>query len=132
MQDTLDRILRDYRRIAVVGASASPDKPANEVPLIMRERGYAILAVNPRLEAWEGQPAYKSLADVPPPVEVVNVFRPAEEAPAIAREAVKIGAKALWLQTGIRSEEAKRIAEEAGLLYVEDRCVKIESARLRR
>lgn len=128
--DLPGHILRTFKRIAVVGASATPGKFAHDVPLVMRERGYTILPVNPRLEQWEGQAAYASLAAAPAPIEVVDVFRPAEEAPGIAREAVAAGAKALWLQEGLQSDEARRIAQEAGLLYVEDRCLKIEWQRI--
>lgn len=125
-------LLRTYKRIAVVGASGTPGKAAHDTPLYMRNRGYEIFPVNPRLDSWEGQPAYKSLADVPKPVEIVDVFRPSEEAPGVAREAAAAGAKALWLQLELKSPEAKRIAEDAGMLYVEDLCVDLEWKRIQR
>lgn len=127
-----ERVLTSYRRIAVVGASATVGKPAHDVPLLMRERGYEVFAVNPTIATWEGQPAYASLRDVPKPVEIVDVFRKAEETPAVAREAVAAGAKVLWLQLGITNPEARAIAGGAGLTFVEDRCVNIEYQRLRR
>lgn len=124
-------VLSHARRIAVVGCSASPGKDAHEVPLFLLEKGYDVQPVNPTAAEIFGRKAHRSLADVPGPVDLVNVFRPAEEAPDIARQAVKAGAKALWLQLGIRSPEARRIAEEAGLAYVEDRCIRTEARALR-
>lgn len=132
MDQVTKEVLTTYRRIAVVGASATSGKPAHDVPLLMRERGYEVFAVNPTLSQWEGQPAYASLRDVPEPVEIVDVFRRAEETPAIARDAVGVGAKVLWLQLGIKSPEARAIAEQGGLTYIEDHCVNIEYGRLRR
>lgn len=125
-----ERILTTYRRIAVVGASATVGKPAHDVPLLMRQRGYEVFAVNPTLTQWEGQPAYASLGDVPKPVEVVDVFRRAEETPQVARDAVAAGAKALWLQLGISNAEARSVAGQGGLQFIEDRCVNIEYNRL--
>jgi uncharacterized protein len=132
MDQVAQQALTTHRRIAVVGASATVGKPAHDVPLLMRDRGYEVFAVNPTLSTWEGQPAYGSLRDVPKPVEVVDVFRKPEEAPAIARDAVAVGAKVLWLQLGITNPEARAIAERAALAYVEDRCVNIEYTRLRK
>jgi uncharacterized protein len=88
-----------------------------------------MIPVNPHAETLLGEPVYRRLADIPEPVEVVNVFRPSAEAADVTRQAVEIGAKAVWLQLGIVSEEARRIATDAGLLYVEDRCVAVERAR---
>lgn len=124
--------LTTHRRIAVVGASATPGKPAHDVPLLMRERGYEVFAVNPTLKVWEGQPAYASLADVPRPAGIVDVFRRAEETPQVAKDAAAAGAKVLWLQLGIKNAEAKATAAAHGLAYVEDRCVNVEYQRLRR
>lgn len=91
----------------------------------MREHGFPVTAVNPSLDAWEGEPAFRSLADAPRPDWVV-VFRPSPETPAIAKEAVAAGAKGLWLQLGIANEEARSIAEAAGLSFVQDKCVWVE------
>jgi predicted CoA-binding protein len=85
--------------------------------------------VNPHADRLLGQPVYRRLADIPEPVDVVNVFRPSAEAADVTRQAVEIGAKAVWLQLGIISAEARRIAAEAGLLFVEDRCIAVERAR---
>jgi len=123
------RILQDFDTIAVVGLSADPTKAAHSVPAAMLAYGWHIIPVNPNADRLLGRQSYPRLADVPETVEVVNVFRPSADAPDIARQAVAIGAKALWLQLGIVSDEARRIATEAGLLYVEDRCIAVERAR---
>jgi len=126
--DTLlrERLLRIYaqtRTIAVVGASADAAKPAHRIPRYLQRQGYRILPVNPRGGQLFGEPVARSLVEVEGPVDVVEVFRPAAEAPEIARAAVKIGAKVLWLQLGIASEEARKVAEAAGLTVVMDRCM---------
>jgi len=126
--DNTERILREFSTIAVVGLSRDPSKAAHNIPARMQRAGFRVIPVNPFVESVLGEKAYKSLADVPFPVEVVLVFRPSGEAAGIAQAAVAIGAKALWLQQGIVSEEARRIAESAGLLYVEDRCIGVERA----
>ena len=130
----VEQILRTYDSITTVGASNSPDKAAHYVPEHMAEHGWRIVPVNPRLAAEGaqvlGQRVYATLADVPRPVGLVNVFRPSEQAPEIARQAVAAGATALWLQLHIASDEARHIATDAGLLYVENRCLIIEQRRL--
>jgi hypothetical protein len=125
------RILTTHKAIAMVGLSADPMRPSHFAAIYMLANGYEIIPVNPRLAGQTilGQTVYASLADIPRPVEIVDVFRKPEEAPGIAREAAAIGAKVLWLQLGVRNEEAGRIAREAGLEFVQDRCVKIEHAR---
>jgi predicted CoA-binding protein len=123
-------ILHYARDIAVVGASRNPRKPSGSVPLRLQSLGFHIIPVNPTADELYGERAYATLADVPERVDVVEVFRPSEEAPEIARQAVAAGARALWLQLGLRSEEARQIAEAAGLDYVEDRCMAVESAKL--
>ncbi len=128
--DTTERILRDFRTIAVVGLSRDPSKAAHAIPARMQRAGFRVIPVNPSLDSVLGEKAYPSLRDVPEPVEVVLVFRPSSEAVAVAKDAVAIGAKALWLQQDIVSDEARRLAEAAGLLYVEDRCMGVERAVL--
>ncbi|WP_116047815.1 CoA-binding protein [Amycolatopsis palatopharyngis] len=125
MNETAERILRQYRTIAVVGLSTNPDKSAHSVPAAMQAAGFRVIPVHPSAESILGERAYRSLAEVPEPVEVVEVFRPSPEAADVARAAVEIGAKALWLQQGIASAEARTIAEEAGLDYVEDICMAV-------
>ena len=128
---TVEQILRRYDTITVVGASADPSKPAHYVPQHMAEHGWRIIPVNPRGGEILGTTAYPSLADVPEQVGLVDVFRPSEHTPDVARQAVAAGATALWLQLHISSVEARQIAEDAGLLYVENRCLIVEQGRLR-
>jgi uncharacterized protein len=120
--DLDERILRTFETIAVVGASRDPSKPAHDVPRQLQRAGFRIVPLNPFATELFGAQVYRTLAEIPFAIDIVLVFRPSAEAPAIARAAVAIGAKALWLQLGLHSEEARRIAEGAGLLYVEDTC----------
>jgi predicted CoA-binding protein len=122
-REQLARIFAETRTIAVVGASGDPSKPAHHIPRYLQRQGYRILPVNPRGGELLGEPVARSLAEVEGPVDVVEVFRPAGETPQVAREAVEIGAKVLWLQLGIASEEARQVAEAAGLTVVMDRCM---------
>jgi uncharacterized protein len=126
--DNTERILREFRTIAVVGLSRDPSKAAHAIPARMQRAGFRVIPVNPSVDSVLGEKAYPSLRDVPEPVEVVLVFRPSAEAAAVAKDAVAIGAKALWLQQGITSSEAQQQAEAAGLLYVEDHCMGVERA----
>ena len=129
--DTIvERILTSYATITVVGASTATAKAAHSVPAYMQQHGWRIIPVNPHAEEILGEPVYRTLGDVPEQVGLVDVFRPAWQAPDIARQAVAAGATALWLQLGIASAEARAIAEGAGLLYVQDRCLIIEQRRL--
>jgi predicted CoA-binding protein len=125
---TPKEILERSQTVAVVGLSRNPSKAAHAVPAALRAAGFRIIPVNPHATRLLGETAYARLEDVAAPVDLVVVFRPAEEAPEIARQAVAIRAKALWLQTGILSDEARAIAEGAGLDYVEDRCTGVERA----
>ena len=128
--DLVEQILTTYDTITVVGASTSPAKPAHTVPAQMQAHGWRIIPVNPLHAEVLGEPAYPTLADVPEPVGLVDVFRPGRACADIAAQAVAAGATAIWLQLGIVSAEARSIAELAGLLYVEDRCLVIERRRL--
>jgi predicted CoA-binding protein len=123
LRERLLRIYAETKTIAVVGASADPSKPAHQIPRYLQRQGYRILPVNPRGGELLGEAVARSLAEVDRPVDVVDVFRPAAAAPEIAREAIAIGAKVLWLQLGIESQEAKRLAEAAGLTVVMNRCM---------
>src|SRR6266496_988947 len=123
LREQLLRIYSEARTIAVVGASADPSKAAYHIPLYLQSQGYRILPVNPRGGELFGEHVFRSLAEIDVPVDVVEVFRPAQEAPEIARQTITIGAKVLWLQLGIVSEEARRIAEAAGLVVVMNRCM---------
>jgi uncharacterized protein len=126
----VERILTSYDTITVVGASRAGYKAAHSVPAHMQRHGWRIVPVNPYAGKILGEQVYRKLADVPEQVGLVDVFRPSEQTPDIARQAVAAGATALWLQLGIVSAEARAIAEDAGLLYVEDRCLVIEQRRL--
>lgn len=130
MSRDLRQILEESRTVAVVGASRDPGKPSGHIPYLLKHRGYHIIPVNPKADEVVGEPTVASLLDIKEPVDVVDVFRPAEDAPEVARQAVAIGARVLWLQLGIVSEEARRIAEEAGLDYVEDTCMGRETVKL--
>ena len=126
----VERILKTYDTITVVGASAAAAKAAHSVPAYMQGHGWRIIPVNPHADEILGEPVFRTLGDVPEQVGLVDVFRPPWQAPDFARQAVAAGATALWLQLGIASAEARAIAEGAGLLYVEDRCLIIEQRRL--
>ena len=131
-QSDLRELLLTARVIAVVGLSANPDRPSNQVAWYLHHQGYELYGVNPLCPREEvfGVPVLASLDQVPKPIDVVDVFRRAVHTPEVARQAVAVGARALWLQLGISSPEARAIAEEGGLAYVEDRCMKVEHARL--
>lgn len=122
-KDELIRIYGSYNDIAVVGASTDENKPAHRIPRYMKSQGYNIIPVSPRGGELFDAKVYPSLEEIEGSVDIVDVFRPAEEAPGIAKDAVSIGAKVLWLQEGISSEEAASIAARAGLLVVMDRCI---------
>jgi uncharacterized protein len=126
--ETIAAVLDAATRIAVVGASPNPGRPSHGVMRRLLSAGYELVPVNPRCEEVLGMRTVPSLADLTGPVDLVDVFRRAEHAPAIAEAAVEVGAKALWLQQGVVSEEARRIAEAAGLAYVEDACLAVEVA----
>ena len=124
-------VLASAKTIAVVGASRDPRKAGGSVPEGLQRRGFRIIPINPFADVLFGERVYRTLAEVPENVDLVDVFRPAADAPEIARQAVAIGAKALWLQEDIRSEEARHIAEEAGLDYVEDECTAVVASLYR-
>ena len=130
----LRALLGDARTIAVVGLSSKPERPSNRVAAYLQGRGYRIVPVNPNETEVLGEPAYPSLRELPPEVriDVVDVFRRAAETPAVARDAVGIGAKVLWLQEGIANDEAYGIAEEAGLDVIMGVCIMKTQQRLDR
>jgi predicted CoA-binding protein len=123
------RMLTDFATITVVGLSSDPVKSAHSVPAAMQAYGWRLIPVNPHADRLLGEQVYRRLADVPEQIDFVNVFRPSADAADVARQAVAVGAKALWLQLGIVSAEAREIAVTNGLLYVEDRCIAVERAR---
>ncbi len=124
-----ERLLRTYGTITVVGASRDPGKEAHAIPLHMQRHGWRIIPVNPYADELFAEKAYRTLADVPEPLGLVDAFRPSEDAAEIVRQAVAAGATAVWLQLGIVSPEARAIADRAGIAYVEDRCLAVERAK---
>ena len=126
----LRRILAHARTLAVVGLSANWYRPSYFAAKYMQDHGYRIIPVNPSYSEVLGEKCYPTLAAIPWPVDMVDCFRKADEIPALAQAAVAKGARVLWMQLGIRNDEAARIASDAGLDVVMDRCVKIEHARI--
>jgi predicted CoA-binding protein len=127
---TLQRVLRTGKTIAVVGLSADWFSPSYFAAKFMQEHGYKIIPVNPKYDEILGEKCYPNLTAIPFPVDTVDVFRKSADALPIAKEAIAIGAKHLWLQIGVLNFEAEKLAQSAGLTVVMDRCVKIEYARL--
>ena len=127
----ITRLLSDATTIAIVGASSNPDKASHGIMQKLQRAGYRVIPVNPRETEVLGERSYPSLADIPERIDIVDVFRRAEDTPQIADEAVTIGAKALWLQSGITNEDAAARAEAAGLTVVMDACIGATHAMLR-
>jgi predicted CoA-binding protein len=128
--EKLRRILRSARTVAVVGLSAQWHRPSFFAAKYMQEHGYRVIPVNPGYDTILGEKCYKSLRDIPERVDMVDCFRRSAEIPAIAEDAIAIGARVLWMQLGVENAQARASAENAGLEVVENRCVKIEHARL--
>ncbi len=128
--EQLAEIYLSIETIAVVGASTNESRPAYRIPAYLQAQGYRIIPVNPGADQVLGEPAFAALSDITVPVSVVNVFRRRELTPPIAAEAVSIGAKVLWLQAGIESDEAADIASEGGLTVVMDTCMGATHRRL--
>jgi uncharacterized protein len=130
--DGVRELLQTARVIAVVGLSPNPDRPSNQVAWYLHHQGYTLYGVRPAAAGRDifGVPVVASLDQVPEPIDIVDVFRRAPDTPEVARAAVAVGARALWLQLGIVNHETRAIAERGGLQYVEDRCLKVEHALL--
>jgi predicted CoA-binding protein len=128
-EETIRSVLQSARTIAVVGLSPNPLRPSHGVSAYMQHAGYRIVPVNPNTREVLGEPSYPSLAEVPFPIDIVDVFRVPRAVPGIAQQAVEIGARALWLQIGVISLDGARIASDGGLAVVMDRCIKVEHAR---
>ena len=126
----LRRILKESRRIAVVGLSANPMRPSYFAAKYLKDHGYEIVPVNPNYQEILGEKCYPDLLSVPGKIDVVDLFQKAEQVPAFVDQAVAVGANVVWMQLGIVNEAAAKTAREAGLEVVMDRCMKIEYARL--
>jgi predicted CoA-binding protein len=130
--ERIREILTTVRTIALVGASADPSRDSNDVMRFLLDRGYDVYPVNPAagVDQIHGRPVYASLAEVPVPIDMVDVFRRSEAAGAVCDEAIDVGAKVVWMQLDVINEEGKQRAEAAGLKVVMDRCPMIETRRL--
>lgn len=128
-QQTIERILQTARTIATVGLSGDETKPAHTVPAYLQGQGYRVIPVNPTIEEALGERAYDSLADVPEPIDVVQIFRRSEQAGPIVDEAIAAGAKAIWMQVGIADEAAAARARAAGLDVVMNQCMRVQHIR---
>jgi predicted CoA-binding protein len=129
-REEIKQILENTKNIAVVGLSDNPDRTSYMVSEAMQNKGYRIIPVNPNAEQILGEKCYASLADIPLPIDIVNVFRRSEYIVPIAEEVVQIKAKVMWLQLGIYNEEAAVLASEHGITVIMDRCIKVEDSIL--
>jgi len=132
VDDKIKKILSNYKTIAMVGVSKDEKKPSTIVMKYMQKYGFKVIPVNPRAKGEKilGEQVYAKLEDIKIPIEIVNVFRPSKEAINFARDAVKIDAKVLWLQLGIRCKEAKALVENNQIQYIENRCTKMEYQKI--
>ncbi len=128
-QQTIEKILREARTVATVGLSADTSKPAHTVPAYLQSQGYHVIPVNPTIETVLGEKVYASLPDVPEPIDVVQIFRRSDQVGPIVDEAIKVGAKAVWMQIGIADEEAAARARAAGLDVVMNQCMRVQHIR---
>lgn len=126
----LNELLQNTKTIAVVGLSPKPQRDSHMVAAYMQKAGYRIIPVNPVESQVLGQTCYPDLESIPEPIDMVDVFRRSEFVPPIAEQAIKINAKALWLQLGVRHDQAAEKAAQAGLVVVQDLCLKVEHSRL--
>jgi predicted CoA-binding protein len=125
-------ILKAARTIAVVGHSDKPNKPSYQIANYLRRAGYKVYPVNPTVKTIDGEPSYPSLADVPEPIDIVDVFRNSRHLPEVVEEAIAVGAKVVWAQLGVSSEQAERRAAEAGMTLIENNCIKVTHMYLMR
>jgi predicted CoA-binding protein len=130
VNDNIAQILENYKRIAVVGISKKPERAGYRIPKFLQEHGYELFPVNPGLDEVMGEKCYPSLLEIPEQIDVVDIFRRSEFVDAIVDEAIRKGAKVIWMQTGIINEKAAQKALDAGLQVVMDRCMKTEYNRL--
>jgi len=127
--DAILELLKKYKSIAVVGLSSNPMRPSYDVTEYMQAAGYRIIPVNPNERKVLGEKSYARLEDVPEKIDIVNVFRRAEEVPAVVESAIRVGARVVWMQQGVENEEAAEKARAAGLMVIEDACILVEHRR---
>ena len=127
-----EKILKAYRNVAVVGLSPDSERPSFRVASYLQEHGYKIIPVNPNFSEILGETSYPDLASIGNPVDVIDIFRRAEETPAIVEQAIAMGAKAVWMQEGVVNRTAARRARKAGLMVVMDRCIRKEHLKMQR
>ncbi len=128
--ENLHKMLKGARVIAVVGHSDKPFRTSYQIAQYLRNAGYTIYPVNPKVEEIDGEKSYSSLAEVPEDIDIVDVFRRSEYLEGVVDEAAKVGAKAVWAQLGVYDDDAAKMAEQAGIDMVMDRCIKIDHGRL--
>jgi predicted CoA-binding protein len=128
--DEIRRILSSAKTIAVVGISPKPERPSHGIALYLKDAGYKIIGVNPGMKDFMGERVYASLAEIPEPVDIVDIFRAADAVPGIVDEAIATKAKVVWMQTGIVHNEAAKKAKEAGLQVVMNKCIMVEHSAL--
>ncbi len=129
-QETMDKILRTAKTVAVVGLTDDPSRHSHTVPAYLQANGYRIIPVNPTLAEALGEKAYPSLADVPEPIDVVQIFRRSEDTGPIVDQAIAAGAKAVWMQLGIANDEAAARGRAAGLDVIMNQCMRVQHLRL--
>ena len=122
----IDKVLESCKTVAILGLSPRPERDSNGVAAYIQEKGYRIIPVNPSASEILGEKCYPDLASIPEPVDVVDIFRRSEEVPAIVADAIKIGARAVWMQKGVVSEDGASAARDAGLMVVMDECIECE------
>lgn len=128
--EVIREVLNTYKTVAVVGCSRDPRKDAHTVPAFAQARGFRVIPVNPFVDEILGERAYDNVKDIPFSIDVVNIFRPSDQVGPVVDDALETDAQVIWMQLGIRNEEAAQKAREAGLVVIQDRCMRIELQRL--
>jgi len=129
IKERIEKILKNYKVVAIVGLSPKKERPSRQVAQYLQKHGYKIVPVRPGMNEILGEKCYSSLLEIPFPIDVVDIFRKSEAVMPVIDEAIRIGAKSVWLQLGIMNPEAEKKAESAGLLVVSNRCMKIEHSK---
>ncbi len=129
-EEKFKKILQENKTIAVVGCSRESEKPSHTVPKYMKEEGYKIIPVNPFADQILGEKVHKSLSEINEPIDIVNIFRPSEQCLEVVKEAINLKPKVIWMQLGIKNEEAAQLAEKNGIEVIMDKCFYIEHQNL--